>query len=84
MRIGGAAPPIIPRLSDASERTLRSQWERVEDALGEALAYVRTIERLGGPASRDDAFEHLRRTVGRLDRYARAIRWVRTVEERGE
>lgn len=83
MRVDGVSPPTIPRLTDASERTLRFEWDRAEDALGDAMTYIRTAERLGGATVRDPAFDQLRRTVGQLDRYARAIRWVRTVEDRG-
>ena len=76
------APPIIERLPDASEDSLRRRWPEIEAQLEEAVAYTK---HLPPPRSNDDekgAPGWLRRTVRELDQYARAIRWVLTVTER--
>jgi len=39
-----ASPPLIDRLSDASEATLRSEWERIERQLESARRYVKEHE----------------------------------------
>ncbi len=76
------APPIIERLPDASEESLRSRWPEIEAQLEAALTYAK---HLPPPRSNDvekGATGWLRRTVRELDQYARAIRWVLTVTER--
>jgi hypothetical protein len=74
------APPVLDRLPDASERTLRERWEGVEIQLGAVLTYVKQLESAAGSQERaDPAFRRLRRTVRELDQYARALRWVLTV-----
>jgi hypothetical protein len=76
------APPIIERLPDASEESLRSRWPHIEAQLDAALAYAK---HLPPPRSNDhekEAAGWLGRTVRELDQYARAIRWVLTVTER--
>lgn len=79
---GTAAPPLVDRLPDSSERTLRRDWPRVEDQLEAAIGYVRELERKRRAGSaRDDGFRALQRMVRELDQYARAIRWVLTVTE---
>lgn len=78
-----AAPPIIDRLPDASEETLRSVWPGIEAQLEAACAYVKQLPGGGGSQSQEDAAGGwLRRTVKELDQYARAIRWVLTVTEK--
>lgn len=81
MRFGGRpAPPILDRLPDASEATLRDRWDGVEAQLGVILAYVKQVETASAAEERSDpAFRWLRRTVRELDQYARALRWVLTV-----
>ena len=81
MRFGGRpAPPLLERLPDASEATLRERWDRIEAQLGTIVAYVRQVESSSAPDERGDpAFRWLRRTVRELDQYARALRWVLTV-----
>ena len=77
------APPIIDRLPDASEETLRSVWPEIEGQLESACAYVKQLPGRGGSQSQEDtAGGWLRRTVKELDQYARAIRWVLTVTEK--
>jgi hypothetical protein len=77
---GGPAPPLLDRLPDASEATLRSRWDAIELQLSEILAYVKQVEAASGTEERSDpAFRWLRRTVRELDQYARALRWVLTV-----
>lgn len=76
------APPVITRLPDASEATLRDVWPRVEEQLERACAYAKQLPRAGGSGEQEDAAgAWLRRTVKELDQYARAIRWVLTVTE---
>ena len=78
------APPVLDRLPDASERTLREHWDRIEGQLHDIVDYVKQIEvgprRSERPAA---AFTWLKRTVQELDQYARAMRWVMTVTEPG-
>ena len=79
----GAAPPVIDRLLEPTERALREEWPNLETQLEAALEYVKHLERTrttrGG---RDESFRWLQRSVRELDQYARAIRWVMTVSER--
>jgi hypothetical protein len=80
------SPPIVRRLSEgAARRVGPGRWEAVEHQLEEALCYAQAFgeQRKRRPAS-DPAFMNLRRTVAELDRYARAVRVVMTVEERDE
>jgi len=75
-----AAPPLLERLPDASEATLRERWDRIEAQLATIVAYVKQVEAASGTQERNDpAFRWLRRTVRELDQYARALRWVLTV-----
>jgi hypothetical protein len=74
------APPLLDRLPDASESTLRGRWDGVEDQLATIRAYVKQVESAAGSEERSDpAFRRLRLTVRELDQYARALRWVLTV-----
>lgn len=74
------APPVLQRLPDASELTLRERWDVVEHQLTEILAYMKAAEASTSGVERGDpAFRRLRRTVRELDQYARALRWVLTV-----
>jgi hypothetical protein len=76
------APPLIDRLPDASEPTLRSQWTAVEGQLEEARRFLReNDDRRGKRAVYDPTFSWLQRTTRELDQYARAVRWVLTVED---
>jgi hypothetical protein len=75
-----AAPPILDRLPDASELTLRERWDGVEAQLHAIVGYVKQIDAAPGtPERTDPAFRRLRRTARELDQYARALRWVLTV-----
>ena len=77
------APPLLDRLPDASERTLRERWETLERQLDTILAYVRSLDDLQPQIPRDDAtFAWLARIIRELDQYGRALRWVLTVTER--
>ncbi|HEY8314184.1 MAG TPA: hypothetical protein VIG51_08390 [Candidatus Baltobacteraceae bacterium] len=80
---GVPAPPVIDRLPDASETTLRTRFPRFESQLEAALAYAKQLD---SPRSslngNDNTAGRLRRTLKELDQYARAIRWVLTVNER--
>lgn len=76
------APPLIDRLSDASETTLRTEWERVERQLEAARLFVKAHDDARGKrAVYDKTFGWLQRTTRELEQYARAVRWVMTVDE---
>jgi hypothetical protein len=76
------APPLLTRLPDASEATLRERWDSVEVQLTAIVAFLKAADSAGGNTERDDpAFRRLRRTVRELDQYARALRWVLTVND---
>ena len=76
------APPIIDRLPDASERTLAMEWDRIERQLDAARRFVKSQEDPRGKrAVYDKSFGTLQRTIRELDQYARAVRWVMTVDE---
>jgi hypothetical protein len=78
------APPVLDRLPDASEATLRERWDAVENQLAAVVCYVKQVETSAGRDERaDPAFRWLRRTVRELDQYARALRWVLTVNGGG-
>jgi len=78
------SPPVLFRLSEASEETARDRWDAVERQLEIARRYVGALDdRRGKRAAYDPTYARLHRTVRELDRYARAVRWVMTVEERG-
>jgi hypothetical protein len=76
------APPIIDRLTDASEMTLRVEWPIVERQLDEALQYSKALSRAKSRTfQREPGYRSLERSLRELDQYARAIRWVLTVTE---
>ena len=76
------SPPVIDRLTDASERALREEWPNLENQLGAGMAYARRLERRRRGGAPDDASDRrLARSLRELDQYARAIRWVLTVTE---
>lgn len=76
------APPVIDRLSDASEATLRREWDGAENQLEVARRYVKNLDDARGKrAVYDPGFGALQRTVRELEQYARAVRWVMTVDE---
>jgi hypothetical protein len=76
------APPLLNRLPDASERTLRTNWEQTEDQLHAIVDYVKRIDADSRSKRRTaTSFRSLKRTVRELDQYARAMRWVMTVTE---
>lgn len=77
------APPLIDRLPDASEESLRTIWPQMEEQLEEACAYAKQLPGSGSSQQQEDAAASwLRRTARELDQYARAIRWVLTVTEK--
>lgn len=77
------APPLLDRLPDASERTLRERWQQLERQLDAILRYVRETDAGEGRKVGEDAtFRWLARTAKELDQYGRALRWVLTVTER--
>src|ERR1700761_7020686 len=71
------APPILDRLPDASEQTLRERWERLELQLDAIMTFIRESDDAEGRKAREDAtFRWLARTAKELDQYGRALRWV--------
>jgi hypothetical protein len=77
------APPVLDRLPDASERTLRERWEQLERQLDAIMTFVRRFDDAEGRKFDEDAtFRWLARTAKELDQYGRALRWVLTVTER--
>jgi hypothetical protein len=79
---GLPAPPVVDRLSDASERTLRDEWPAIERQLDAALAYGKHLSRSTGKKRGEEAsYKAFDRALRELDQYARAIRWVLTVTE---
>jgi len=73
---------VLERLPDASERTLREHWDRIESQLHAGVDYVKGIDTDPRTNRRSSAsFRALKRTVRELDQYARAMRWVMTVTE---
>jgi hypothetical protein len=83
LELGNApAPPVLDRLPDASERTLRERWDHIENQLQEIVDYVKRIDANPRSSRRTAAsFRSLKRTVRELDQYSRALRWVMTVTE---
>lgn len=78
------SPPVLFRPPDGSEAGLRRSWESVEAQLDAIAAYLKQIERQPRTRERSDpAFQRLCRTARELDQYARALRWVLTVTEKG-
>jgi len=78
------APPILRRLPDASEATLRRDWDGVEDDLAAIARWMKQFEAGASSADRaDPAYMWLRRTARELEQYARAVRWFLTVTEPG-
>jgi hypothetical protein len=77
------APPVLERLPDASEQTLRDRWDTLERQLDDIMAFLRMLDDAQGRISREDAtFTWLSRIIRELDQYGRALRWVLTVTER--
>ncbi len=76
------APPVIERLPDASEESLRGRWPQVEAQLDAALAYAKHLPPARSNDDEKGPSAWLSRTVREMDQYARAIRWVLTVTER--
>ena len=77
------SPPILDRLPDASERTLRERLEQLERQLDVIMAFINEFDDAEGRKAAEDAtFRWLARTAKELDQYGRALRWVLTVTER--
>lgn len=77
------APPILDRLPDASEKTLREHWERLEHQVDGIMAFIRERDDAEGRSEQADAtYRWLARIARELDQYGRALRWVLTVTER--
>lgn len=76
------SPPLIDRLPDASQETLQRRWTRAEEQLEAARSYLRANDDSRGKrAVYDVNFASLQRTTRELEQYARAVRWVMTVDE---
>jgi len=77
------APPMIGRLTDASKETLDNEWETAELELERARRYIAALDdRRGKRGVYDASFGQVQRAVRELEQYARAVRWVMTVDER--
>jgi hypothetical protein len=84
------APPVVSRLAapgweadDLSPEAVRAAWEDVERQLEVARRYLAALDdRRGKRAAFDANYSRLRRSVRELDHYARAVRWLITVEDR--
>ena len=78
------SPPVLNRLPDTSESSVRLEWDTIERQLDAIGAYLKQIQRQPRTRQRSDpAFESLVRTAKELDQYARALRWILTVTEKG-
>ena len=76
------APPVVDRLSEASERALRDEWPALERQLDAALTFAKHFSKSAGKRwSEDAAYKAFDRALRELDQYARAIRWVLTVTD---
>jgi hypothetical protein len=76
------APPLIDRLPDASAESLAARWAEFERQLDDARRFLRRIDDARNKrAVYDPSYAWLLRTTRELDQYARAVRWVMTVEE---
>jgi len=76
------SPPLIDRLSNASPATLQEQWTHIEGQLDAVRAFLgRHDDCRRKRAVYDTSFAWLQRTTRELDQYARAVRWVMTVED---
>jgi hypothetical protein len=77
------APPVLERLPDASEQTLRDRWETLDRQLDGIMTFLRSLDDAEGRIRQDDAtFAWLARIIRELDQYGRALRWILTVTER--
>jgi acyl carrier protein phosphodiesterase len=77
------APPLIERLPQSADMFPPADWESMEDRLELVRRYLRNLnDQRGKRAAYDQSFAYLQRTYRELDQYARAIRWVMTVEDR--
>jgi hypothetical protein len=71
-------------LPDASPQTLREHWDAVEAQLDSIVTAMRGSLALPNKGEQQEsAVRRLDRVVRELDQYARALRWIRTVNERG-
>jgi hypothetical protein len=79
---GAPAPPLIPRLTDASQAALNDEWPEVAEALERAQRFLLAVDdRRGKRAVYDKAFGALQRSTRELEQYARAVRWVLSVDQ---
>jgi hypothetical protein len=83
------APPVIaqpglgdPETAGVSADFVRARWDDVEQQLQRARRYLSVLDDRRGKDAAEAALRGLRRAVGELDHYARAVRWLITVEER--
>jgi hypothetical protein len=77
------APPLIPRLTEASSTALRDEWPAVAAALERAQRFVLAADdRRGKRGVHDRSFAALQRATRELEQYARAVRWVLSVDRR--
>jgi hypothetical protein len=76
------APPVIDRPAEGTEDSLPDRWNRVERQLEDARTFLIAHDDVRRKrAVYDPSYAWLQRTVRELDQYARAMRWVLTVED---
>jgi hypothetical protein len=74
------APPLI--LYPAQGVNLIRQWDDIEHRLDALRRYLRGIDdNRGKRAAYDQSFAYLQRTYRELDQYARAVRWLISIED---
>jgi acyl carrier protein phosphodiesterase len=78
---GLPSPPLIA--PPAEGLLVTEQWDDVERCLDTLRRYLRGIDdNRGKRAAYDQSFAYLQRTYRELDQYARAVRWLITVDDR--
>jgi hypothetical protein len=76
------APPLVARPAQATQSLPETAWDDVEQNLDAVRLYLRRInDQRGKRAAYDPPFAALQRTYLELDQYARAVRWLITIED---
>jgi hypothetical protein len=77
------APPLVPRPQEALQAVAENAWDQTEQRLDDVRRYLRAVnDQRGKRAAHDQPFASLQRAYRELDQYARAVRWLITVEDR--
>jgi len=76
------APPLLARPVKATQNPAEIAWDDVERDLDAVRLYLRNInDQRGKRAAYDPPFASLQRAYLELDQYARAVRWLITIED---